>query len=193
MQNGELLPFAAIHYPKGFHIDQLLSETCSYLSKTGLRLGGLLQISTGGVGGCATSVHTVDLRTGEEFDIWEKRGACAKGCRLDERGLVLASAVIEKAIEDGVDLIIVNRFGRAESLRRGLLDCFINALEAQIPVLTAVREPYDGAWAQFHGGLAVDLVNDHALICDWAQRSTSLPLDVAPAEQFVQRRGHEML
>jgi len=193
MQDVKIPPFAAIHYPKGFHIDQLLIETCSYLSRRGMRLGGLLQISTGGVGGCATSVHTIDLRTGKEFDIWEKRGSCAKGCRLDEQGLALASEAIERPIQDGVDLIIVNRFGRAESLGRGLLDCFVSALDAQIPALTAVREPYDEAWERFHGGLAVDLANNQAAICDWAHRNIGLPLDVAPVEQFAQQRGHEML
>ena len=193
MQDDELPPFAAIPYPKGFHIDRLLSEACSHLSKTGVRLGGLLQISIGGAGGCATAVHTVDLRTGEEFDIWEERGTCATGCRLDEQGLLLASKAITEAIDDRVDLVIVNRFGRAESLGRGLLDCIVCALDAQIPVLTAVREPYDEAWAEFHGGLAVDLANNQAAICDWAHRNIGLPLDVAPVEQFAQQRGHEML
>lgn len=171
MQDGKIPPIAAIHYPKGFHIDQLVLAVCSHLSGRGMRLGGLLQVSMGGAGGCATSVHTIDLRTGEEFDIWEERGTCSKGCRLDEQGLLLASAAIEGAIKDRVDLIIVNRFGRAESKGRGLLDHFVCALDARIPVLTAVREPYDEAWARFHGGLAADLANNHAAICEWARRN----------------------
>lgn len=169
MRDSNFPALAAIHYPKGFHIDRLLSEVCTYLSDSGLRLGGLLQVSAGGAGGCATSVHAIDLRTGEKFDIWDKRGTCAKGCRLDERGLLLASAAVEEAIEDKVDLIVINRFGRAESLGRGLLDCFVSALDERIPVLTAVREPYDGAWSEFHGGLGVDLANERAAVCDWAR------------------------
>ena len=171
MEDTKISPLAAIHYPKSFHIDWLLSQACSGLSRTGLELGGLLQLSTGGAGGCATSVHAIDLRSGEAFDIWEDRGVCSQGCRLDEQGLVLASAAIERAIEDKVDLIIVNRFGRAESLGRGLLDHVISALDAHIPVLTAVREPYDEAWARFHGGLAADLANNYAAICGWVQRN----------------------
>jgi len=58
-------------------------------------------------------------------------------------------------------------FGRAESLGRGLLDWFVRTLEAGIPVLTAVREPYDEAWAGFHGGLAADLEPDAVAVCDW--------------------------
>lgn len=179
MQDGKFPPFAAIHYPKGFHIDQLLFEACSYLSRRGMRLGGLLQVSNGGVGDCATSVHTINLKTNKKFDIWEKRGPCARGCRLDERGLALASEAIERPIQDAVDLVIVNRFGRAESLGRGLLDCFVSALDAKIPVLTAVREPYDEAWAHFHGGLATDLANNHVAIRDWIRRNISPKLPQA--------------
>ena len=49
---------------------------------------------------------------------------CARGCRLDERGLLDAEPAIMAAIADRVDLLVINRFGRAESLGRGLLGCF---------------------------------------------------------------------
>ena len=39
---------AAIHYDKGFDIDNLLVEVCHELAENGVRLGGLLQISEGG-------------------------------------------------------------------------------------------------------------------------------------------------
>jgi nucleoside-triphosphatase THEP1 len=159
---------AAITYARGFDIDRQLVDVCADLARDGLKLGGLLQVSTGERGGsCATSVHVVDLRTGEPFDIWEDRGPCAKGCRLDEGGLALAEPVIARAISDRVDLLIINRFGRAESLGRGLRRCFESALEAGIPVLTSVREPYDTAWREFHGGLGVELGCEREAVRGW--------------------------
>lgn len=134
-----------------------------------MRLGGLIQVSTGAKGGCASSVHLIDLTTNMAFDIWEQRGTGARGCRLDERGLVPAADVVEQAIADRVDLIVINRFGRAESLGRGLSTSFASALSANIPVLTAVRAPYDLAWATFHDGLGVQLPDDDAAIIAWAQ------------------------
>lgn len=65
---------AAVHYHKGFDIDQLLVDACSSFSSLNLRVGGLVQIAAGGPGLCATSVYVRDLRTGETFDIWEERG-----------------------------------------------------------------------------------------------------------------------
>ena len=165
------LRLAAISYARGFDIDRLLVTVCKQLSSEGVRLGGLLQITTGAKGGCATTVHVVDLRTNSAFDIWEERGACAKGCRLDERGLADASVVVEQALADHVDLVVINRFGRAESLGRGLLSCFASALSADVPVLTAVRPPYDKAWRAFHGGCAHELAPEMREIVDWARRS----------------------
>jgi len=159
---------AAVHYSKGFDIDALLVEACRALAESGLRLGGLLQISEGGVGGCATSVHLYDLQTRSAFDIWEDRGACARGCRLDEAGLDAAAAVLDRAIADGVDMLIINRFGRAESLGRGLLPYFAQAVEDRIPVLTSVRPPYDEAWAEFHGSFGTDLPCNKEKVLDWA-------------------------
>jgi hypothetical protein len=79
---------AAIRYERGLDVDELLLRSCEALRSHGLRLGGVLQRSSGDAGQCATSIHVVDLRSGEAFDIWEARGACARGCRLDERGLL---------------------------------------------------------------------------------------------------------
>jgi uncharacterized protein len=169
MASPEPIRLAAIAYDGGFDIDRLLVEVCERLAHRGVRLGGLLQSSTGAKGGCASTVHVVDLRTNAAFDIWEDRGACARGCRLDESGLAAASQAIDRAISDRVDLLIMNRFGRAESLGGGLLDSLALAIAAELPVLTAVRAPYDLAWAKFHGGLAKELPADVVSVTAWAQ------------------------
>jgi hypothetical protein len=60
-------------------------------------------------------------------------------------------------------------------LGRGLLRCFAAALEAGVPVLTAVRDPYAEAWRAFHGGLAHDLPADGLRVISWALRSALKP------------------
>jgi hypothetical protein len=67
-----------------------------------------------------------------------------------------------------MDLLVINRFGRAESLGRGLIGCFVAALEANIRVLTAVRAPYVDSWVNFHGGLAAELPPEVQAVVDWA-------------------------
>jgi hypothetical protein len=165
---------AAIHYERGFEIDALLLAICDELRSRDLQIGGIIQSSLGKRGQCAASVLVTDLRSGKAFDIWDVRGPCARGCRLDESGLLDAEPALTAAIADGVDLLVINRFGRAESLGRGLIASFTAALEAGIPILTAVRPPYDDAWRDFHDGLACDLAAVPEAVIDWAYSSTAL-------------------
>ena len=186
MRDQSLPPLAAIRYTRGFDIDRLLVDVCAELSATGMRLGGLLQISTGERGGnCAASVHVVDLRSRRSFDIWQDRGPCARGCRLDEAGLADAEVVLRDAILDRVDLLVINRFGRAEALGRGHRQFFEEALARGICVLTAVRPPYDLEWASFSGGMAVDLPVTLAAIVDWANRHVAAASDRASSHCAV--------
>jgi hypothetical protein len=88
--------------------------------------------------------------------------------------LIGAEPAILSAIADGVDLVVINRFGRAESLGRGLQACFAASYEAGIPLLTAVRPPYDNAWSVFHGGVAQDLPAELEPIVKWVRTTTSI-------------------
>ena len=170
MQIASSFGLAAISFARGFDIDALLLGVCDELRLRGVRVGGVLQSSFGRPGQCASSVLVTDLRTGDSFNIWSDRGTGARGCRLDENGLFEAEPVIRQAIADRVDLLVINRFGRAESLGRGLLGCFVSALEAGVPLLTAVRAPYDQGWREFHGGLGRELAADPAAALAWVGR-----------------------
>jgi hypothetical protein len=164
---SKVSPLGAVVYQRRFPLDDFLGRVSARLAGSGVGLGGLLQSSTGRFGTCGDRIEVVDLMTGARYDIWEDRGACASGCRLDERGLIAAAPAIEAAIAAGVDLIIINRFGRAESRGAGLLPSLTCAVADGIPVLTAVREPYREAWRQFHGGLATDLDPDLDAVVTW--------------------------
>jgi hypothetical protein len=166
-------PVAAILYERGVDVDGLILDACTALRAGGLRIGGIVQRSLGERASCASSIHVVDLLTGEPFNIWQQRGPDARGCRLDQRGLIGAEPAILAAIADGVDLVVINRFGRAESLGGGLLACFAASLEAGIPLLTAVRPPYDAAWSAFHGGIGHDLPARPESILTWMHAVTA--------------------
>lgn len=165
--DSERVPLAGITYQRGFDVDGLLLASCAELRSRGLRVGGVIQSSSGDPAHCASQVHVVDLRSGEAFNIWEDRGSCSRGCRLDERGLIDAEPSIMRSLADGVDLIVINRFGRAESLARGLLGYFMAAVESGVPVLTAVRAPCEEAWRALHGGCAHTLVPEIPRVIDW--------------------------
>ncbi len=61
------------------------------------------------------------------------------------------------AIGDRPDLVVINRFGRAEAEGRGLVKPIAQALKADIPVLIAVPERRFFDWIRFSDGMNVRL------------------------------------
>jgi hypothetical protein len=158
---------AAIRYEAGFAIDDFLARLADRLRAERIRLGGALQENApGGVTRCS-AMSLIDLATRQRFRISQDLGSQAEGCRLDAQGLAEFVVLFGRASQDNVELLILNRFGKAEAEGGGLRPVFARAMEAGIPVLTAVRAPYDEAWAQFHGHLASDLPADIDLALAW--------------------------
>jgi hypothetical protein len=178
---------AAVRYRRGQDIDRLLLEVVATLRSRRLSLGGLVQVTSGGKGQLATAVHLLDIATAETFDVWEDRGPGARSCRLDEGGLARAEQAVERTIDQRVDLLLLNRFGRAESQGRGLSRCFAAALDTGMAVLTCVREPYDASWRAFHGGLGVELDADVDGILRWVQSVVPATAGDAPRPLSVRR------
>lgn len=165
------LPLAAVRYDTGFRIDDFMAAAAKALAAAGVRLGGAIQ--TNSAEDCAynAAMTLVDLRTGGEAGISQDLGVDATGCRLDPRGLVAMAADLDAAIGGELDLLLLNKFGRAEADGGGLRQTLTRALDAGVPVLTAVRAPYDEAWNAFHGGLAATLPPDLDAVVAWCRRT----------------------
>jgi len=159
---------AAVDYRTGFRIDEFLAAVARHLRMEGVELAGAIQENAGDKAACA-AMTLVDLGSSGRFDISQDLGPEALGCRLDPRGLAEAENPIVAAINCGPDLIILNKFGKAEADGGGLRNAFVRAIEIGIPVLTAVRPPYAESWARFHGGLAVALPPDFAAVHAWCR------------------------
>jgi len=54
--------------------------------------------------------------------------------------LASIAKIIEAAIHEGADLVVINRFGKLEARGKGLIELIQKAAEADIPVLIAVPE-----------------------------------------------------
>lgn len=158
---------AAVVYPSGFQIDGFLTCIARRLRADRVGLGGVLQQNAIGVAGRCSEMAVVDLASRNRFPISQDLGSLAQGCRLDARGLVEIGVVLDRTPLDEVELFILNKFGKAEAEGGGLRPSFAKAIEAGIPVLTAVRAPYTEAWLKFHGQLALDLDPDPDVVFAW--------------------------
>jgi hypothetical protein len=71
--------------------------------------------------------------------------------------LLDAGQQIASAIDQGADLLIVNRFGRQEREGKGLAYLVERALSADIPVVIAVPSHRFADWIKFADGMSVKL------------------------------------
>lgn len=113
------------------------------------------------------------------YSLFQELGADAIGCGLDATGVVQACADICRVIELGCDIVILSKFGRLEAEdRTGLLSAFGAAIEADIPILTAVAPRYADAWARFADPLFAVLPPEAAALDRWwykVRRDRALP------------------
>ncbi len=148
-------PVAAIIDEDRSGVDDLLAELASRLKKDRWRVHGLLQEYRSVKGEDASVL--VDIQTGASFTLYQDLGPGSDACRVDPRGVAAASVVLRKALAEGADLVIVNRFGTLESEGGGLASDMLAVMSERVPLLTVVPDPYVAAWRRFSGNAGVDL------------------------------------
>lgn len=147
--------------------DALLRSTADRLARNGVRLAGVLQLNTNRVDRTRCDMDLVDLTCGDVVRISEDRGAGARGCRMDAGALAEATAKVVRHVHRGVDLVILNKFGKAEAEGRGMRDVAAAALEAGVPLIVGVSDEYIPAFNIFAGDLAFLIESDEYELNNW--------------------------
>ncbi len=110
-----------------------------------------------------------DLSSGHRTALFENRGAGASGCRLDQAALADASARVEGILAQAPDILVLNKFGKAECEGGGLRDLIAGAIDRKIPVVIGVPRQSLDAWRSFSGGVAVELPDDADDVERWLE------------------------
>ena len=156
---------AALVYDRDQDPDEILRQFASDLNARGYRAVGLVQLGHHCLD--APKLSAMLVHTGEELQLFQNLGACATGCRLDVAELLDAGAQVARAIDQGADLVIVNRFGRQEREGKGLSFLVERALSADIPVVIAVPSHRFADWIRFADGMSVKLRCDRESLDAW--------------------------
>ncbi len=151
----------------GADTDRLLTRLANGMQEKGLRLAGTVQRAFERADRCACDMVVRDLSTNEELKISEDRGANARGCRLDPRMLEALVGSTGVALERGVDLVIINKFGKQEALGGGFRHVIATALADGIPTIVAVNLAYLDSWRCFAGNLADEMPPQMVEIRNW--------------------------
>jgi nucleoside-triphosphatase THEP1 len=158
---------AALQGASGAQAQELLQSFVRDSRQNGLRVAGVIELSScGAEGGCKT-LSVQDLASGRIFPISQKLGRQSEACNLDPGGLSLACAAVEQAIEAGAEVVVLSKFGKLEAARAGLCDAFRAAILADLPILTVVPAVLRSDWERFAGDLAGFIEADRSSVSDW--------------------------
>lgn len=148
-------PIAAVVHADDGGVDTLLADFAADLRQAGWRVRGLVQPPR--EPGREKQMVLVDLDTRVRYDISQPLGPGACGCSLDPAGVAAASAVLRRALAEGADLVLANRFGTLEAGGNGLAAEMLALMIEPVPLLTVVNRRYLAAWRAFTGGMGVEL------------------------------------
>ena len=146
--------------------DRFLAAVAARLEMAGLRLAGTVQSNTARADRTRCDMDLRVLPDGPVYRISEDRGAAARGCMLDHGALEQTVAEVARRL-DGADLLIVNKFGKAESEGRGLVPVISDALARGLPVLVGVNGLNLPLYLDFAGGLSDALPAKEETVAAW--------------------------
>ncbi len=148
-----LTGLAAIHYGDGQSelVDALIAQAAKSLRMRGAKLAGAIQVNKPRTDRCRCDMDLEDLATGTLVPISQDRGKEARGCKLNMQGLEEIVGLSQAALQAGAEILIINRFGKAEADGRAFRPVIAAAAEKGIPVLLAVSDANLAAWKTFTG------------------------------------------
>jgi len=157
---------AAIVYGREDDPDCILQEFVADLKQSGFRLTGLIQCNRV-LGSTVSHVSLMMLPEEGVIRLGHNIDGCQDSCGLAANALIEAARNIALAIDRGVDLFVVNRFGKMEVEGRGLVDEICRAVVADIPVLATVPEQHFTTWTRFSRGMSVKLQCSRKQLDGW--------------------------
>ena len=139
------------------------------------RIVGLLEEEHGLPNRACSAGRLQSLAGGQSFPIFQDLGEGSTACHLEGSGAVTASEAVRRDIAAGCDLVVLSKFGKLEAARDGLSPAFSAAIEAGVPVLTAVSPKFQDAWDRFAAPLYVGLPAEADALDAWWMAVRDLP------------------
>ncbi|MDR3374475.1 MAG: DUF2478 domain-containing protein [Ancalomicrobiaceae bacterium] len=158
---------AALVYDDGVSVDDLLGYFAGELKDSGCRIGGVVQLPPEDHSKKSDKLRVYDLMSGDTFPVKQQLGPGSDACSLDTRALAEASMRIRRAVDLGVDLVFISKFGKQEAAGSGFRDEFAYAVAAGVPVITSVRRQLVPEWLTFTGGIGTLLACRLKVVREW--------------------------
>jgi hypothetical protein len=145
----------------------------SSLALTAARIAGVIEIPGDAAGGDCGLARLHNVTDGRRFTLFQDLGPGSTACAVDPGGVAEACAAVCRDIAAGCDLVVLSKFGKLEAENgSGLLAAFAAAMEAEVPIVTAVSPnrfaPWDAFAAPYYAMINPSLA---AIAAWWAGQS----------------------
>ncbi|MFN3846271.1 MAG: DUF2478 domain-containing protein [Paracoccaceae bacterium] len=148
--------------------DRILIEVAQRLTEVGVAVAGVVQINTEIGSDRPCLMDLCILGDGSRIRISQSLGLFSSGCRLNPAGLEDAVGRVESTmLLGGPQILILNKFGKAEIEGRGFRQLIGQVLATGVPVLTSVSEKNQAGFDDFAQGAATALPADEACVIQW--------------------------
>ncbi|WP_343315229.1 DUF2478 domain-containing protein [Brucella sp. BE17] len=164
---------AAILAVKDLPVDRLMADIALRAGQAGLRVTGFLQHRATDADECCSDIEIRHITSGVIRVISQPLGSGSQGCRLDPQALASVAGDLLAELDKGIDLLIINRFGKDETEGQGLRAIIEAAYGRGIPVLTVVRDTYVDGWRDFAGDCGTLLEPQSANVVQWFEAVAS--------------------
>lgn len=160
---------AAIRYAPGQSTRPVLDAFVAELKTRGVNVHGLVQEATESHG-----MDAIDLQTGGRIPLKRptRYESDNKLCSLSLSQLAEATMVLRRALDEGADVVVVERFGKAERDGGGLADELLALMAGGTPTIVTVPKEEFEAWQRFCGGLGDVVDCDLDALLKWWEAST---------------------
>jgi hypothetical protein len=147
--HGPRSPIAVVQGAESEAIQQLFENLLTAPWRPA-RIAGTIELAGDGEAGNCGPGALRSIADGASYPLFQDLGPGSTACALDSGGVTLAGAAVCRDIAAGCDLVVLSKFGKLEAENgAGLLGAFIAALEAGVPVLTAVSPRNQERWHAF--------------------------------------------
>jgi len=167
MTNDQTIaPFAAAVYKPDTGDRMALLKFVEKQKLLNTRVGGVLQEALYNSEGGIAGLNAVDVATNRRIPISRP----SKGddeCGLDVSALAGTTGIIRQAIDDRLDLVVVEKFGELEQNGNGLIDEIMQTIVEGIPLLISVPEAALPIWQERSGELGEVLAFNEEAFQQW--------------------------
>lgn len=160
-------------------LDRVLYDLANILADAGWKTAGVVQVNSDREDCHACDMDVQVLPDGPVIRISQFLGKEAKGCRLDPAALETAVEEVAKRLGEGVDVLIINKFGKHEADGRGFRNAIAQAIGHDIPVIAGVNTLNLAAFMEFSEGTAVQIDAEATKLVEWLETTKTVISDVA--------------